>query len=120
MILSKRMIRNGIDGRGAGNEDLLDRGCPGTCIQHVDRAGDVDVRCLHRMRVAVRDEVDRGQVQGPLGADGCDRLARCLTITDIDLEEPIIPNTRQLAPAEGEIVDNEDLMPLVLEMLSQC
>ena len=77
------------------------------------------IRRLNRMRVAVRDEMDRGQVQGPLGADRSDRLRCCLPIADIDLYEPIIRNTGKVTPTEGEIIDHEDHVPLLLEMLTQ-
>jgi len=104
MLLPQRPICDGIDRRGAGHEGLLDRTARRAGIQHVDRTGHIHIRSLNGVRIAVRDEMDGGQVQDPIRTASLERPAHGTAIADVHFQEPLIGHRGELAAAEAEVV----------------
>ena len=92
---------DGVDRRGAGEKELAHRWGGRTGIHHVDGAGDVDVRRLHGMGVAVRDEVHGGEVEHPAWLHLLHQVKHRLPVPDVHPVEPLIGHLGQCAAPEG-------------------
>ena len=103
----------------ARHEHLLYRSRVRTGIEHVDRSGDIDLRGLDRVRVAIRNEMHRCKMHNDLRCDRGQRTGERIPIANVLNEEAIIGDRDQLAATERKIIDHEDLIAVAEKMPDQ-
>lgn len=107
MGLWDRVIGNGVNGCGGGEENAAQAGASFGRIQDPHGAMDIDVGGPVGVFVAPGDEVDRGEVDDPVGIEIPHCLVQSRSIQDVEFEEMAVRQVDEVPVAEGKVVDDQ-------------